>query len=136
MLSRENIYVWLGCTKKRSPGLRTVLYWRPVVNLFGSDPSLIFTDICHFILLTSTTVVCFTGTSIWFTLKQYFCPKFILYSIHYSILTSTGVLFQSRKTNTYFGLSTICSFDGPLKVPQPCQHLIWMRSLKVYAIKV
>ena len=26
---KVNVHVWLGCTKTRSPGFGTVLYWQP-----------------------------------------------------------------------------------------------------------
>ena len=31
-----------GCTKTRSPGIGTVLHWRPPdIHIFGTDPSLV-----------------------------------------------------------------------------------------------
>ena len=40
MSLRGGVHVWLGCTK--SPGIGTVLYWRPPdVHIFGTDPFLV-----------------------------------------------------------------------------------------------
>ena len=47
MLLRGNVHVWLGYTKTRSPGIGTVLHWRPPdVHIFDTDPSLVSTG-CH-----------------------------------------------------------------------------------------
>ena len=36
-----NVHVWLGCTKRRSPGIGTALHWQPLnVHIFGIDPYL------------------------------------------------------------------------------------------------
>ena len=34
----QSNHVWLGCTKTRSPGISTVVYWRPPdVHIFHTD---------------------------------------------------------------------------------------------------
>ena len=41
ILLRGNVHVWLGFTKMQSPGIGTVLHWRPPnVHICGTDPSL------------------------------------------------------------------------------------------------
>ena len=42
VVKRRHPCLILGCTKMRSPGIGTVLHWRPLdVHIFGTDPSLV-----------------------------------------------------------------------------------------------
>ena len=89
MSFRGNVHVWLGCTKSQSPGINTVLHWRPPnVHIFGSYPSLVNRNIvggniivtfcCLWNDVTSQSVLnvsCICGYKLWVTTSH--CLKFV-----------------------------------------------------------
>ena len=58
MWLRGNIHAWFGCTKTRSPEIETVLHrCPPDVDIFGTDPSLVFDYLFDCVILMCVTVV-------------------------------------------------------------------------------